>query len=68
VPRCDADSSRAGPGGRDPGDDLDHPLPLEARRELLVHRCFVRSALPHGDRHPYEDTLTVKKDEPSWLL
>ena len=27
--------------------------------ELLVHRCFVRTELPHGDRWPYDERLTV---------
>jgi hypothetical protein len=68
APCWAADASRVGPYGRDPGDDPEHPLPLAARRELLVHRCFVRSDLPHGDRFPYQDTLMIDKSEPPWPL
>jgi hypothetical protein len=66
APRWHSAVSRARWDGRDPGDNPDQPLPLEARRELLVHRCFVRSALPHGDCFPYKDLLTARKDEPLW--
>jgi hypothetical protein len=46
------------PAGRP--DQLDED-PLDQRRELLLHRCFVRSALPHdeGDRFPYSDRLSL---------
>lgn len=47
------------------GTEIDpHPaedLPLDVRRELLIHRCLVRSPLPDGDLWPYDDTLTVDK-------
>ena len=68
VPRWNTAASRARWDGRDPGHDPAHPLPLEARRELLVHRCFVRSTPPDVDHFPYKDTLTVKKSESPWLL
>jgi hypothetical protein len=68
VPRWHADSSEVGSGEYDPGDDPEHPLPPAARRELLVHRCFVRSTPPHGDRFPYEDTLTLERNQPLWPL
>ena len=37
------------------------PEPLDEHRELLLHRCFVRSALPHdeNDRFRYGDPLSV---------
>jgi hypothetical protein len=39
--------------------DTDHPL--DQRRELLLHRCFVRSALPRDEdeRFPYDDRLSL---------
>lgn len=53
----------ARPGGR-PGDED----PLDQRRELLLHRCFVRSALPRDedDRFPYHDRLSLTTAE--WPL
>jgi hypothetical protein len=39
-------------------------LSLDARRELLVHRCFVKCPLRHDDRWPYADTLVVAKNLP----
>ena len=36
-------------------------LSLEARRVHLVHRCFVKSPLPHEDHWPYADMLVVAK-------
>lgn len=45
-----------------PNDDL----PIEARRELLVHRHFVACTLPDKDRWPYDDALRVRKGEPMW--
>jgi hypothetical protein len=42
--------------------------PLDQRRELLLHRCFVRSDLPRdeGDRFPYDDRLSLTTAE--WPL
>ena len=49
---------------RDPAPD-DHPahdeLSVEQRIELLTHRCFVRTELPHEDRWPYDDRLAVPR-------
>ncbi|MFA1540038.1 hypothetical protein [Actinomadura monticuli] len=47
-----------------PGD----PDPLDERRELLLHRCFVRSAPPRDedDRFPFEDRLSLTTAE--WPL
>ncbi|RKS79859.1 hypothetical protein BZB76_1338 [Actinomadura pelletieri DSM 43383] len=55
------------PPARLPG-ELDEPTPLDERRELLLHRCFVRSALPHDedDRYPFEDRLSLTTAE--WPL
>lgn len=36
-------------------------LSVEQRIELLTHRCFVRTELPHEDRWPYDDRLTVPR-------
>jgi len=44
--------------------DPQRDLPSPARRELLAHRCFVRSTLSHTDYYPYCDRLTVRRDEP----
>lgn len=41
------------------GPDPNEGLPLDVRRELLVHRCLVRSAVDDGDLWPYRDRLTV---------
>ncbi len=42
--------------------------PLDERRELLLHRCFVRGPLPpdEHDRHPYDDRLSLTASE--WPL
>ncbi|GAA1939163.1 hypothetical protein [Amycolatopsis minnesotensis] len=42
--------------------------PLDQRRELLLHRCFVRSPLPadEHDRYPYGDRLSLTAAE--WPL
>jgi hypothetical protein len=42
--------------------------PLDERRELLLHRCFVREPLPadESDRHPYGDRLSLVSAE--WPL
>ncbi|MEV4003833.1 hypothetical protein [Actinomadura sp. NPDC049753] len=39
--------------------------PLDERRELLLHRCFVRTALPRDehDRFPYDDRLSLTTAE-----
>ncbi|MEU0535375.1 hypothetical protein [Amycolatopsis tolypomycina] len=39
----------------------DEPEPLDQRRELLLHRCFVRGPLPadEGDRFPHGDRLSL---------
>ncbi len=42
-------------------------LPIEARRELLVHRCFVAYPGPGVDAWPYDDTLIVRGDR-AWPL
>lgn len=46
----------------------DEVEPLEQRRELLLHRCFVRGPLSPGenDRHPYDDRLSLTSAE--WPL
>jgi hypothetical protein len=51
------------PAGR--GGDED---PLDQRRELLLHRCFVRGPLPRDedDRFPYDDRLSLTTAE--WPL
>ncbi|RFS82052.1 hypothetical protein D0T12_27765 [Actinomadura spongiicola] len=51
-----------------PADMLDDPAPLDERRELLLHRCFVRSALPEDedDRYPFDDRLSLTTAE--WPL
>jgi hypothetical protein len=36
-----------------------HGLPIDARRELLVHRCFV-SRIDEEERWPYNDVLVVR--------
>nr|WP_052478366.1 hypothetical protein [Kibdelosporangium sp. MJ126-NF4]CEL17921.1 hypothetical protein [Kibdelosporangium sp. MJ126-NF4]CTQ90854.1 hypothetical protein [Kibdelosporangium sp. MJ126-NF4] len=48
------------PPGRS-ADQLDDDVPLDQRRELLLHRCFVRSDLPcdEDDRFPYGDRLSL---------
>ncbi|KAB2348014.1 hypothetical protein [Actinomadura rudentiformis] len=53
---------------RRPADQLDDDGPLDQRRELLLHRCFVRSALPRDedDRFPYDDRLSLTTAE--WPL
>ncbi len=44
-------------------------LPIEARRELLMHRCFVSYAKGHTeDWSPYRDTLAVRRSGPPWPL
>ncbi|WP_141577907.1 hypothetical protein [Actinomadura sp. WMMA1423] len=50
--------------GEDPPQAWDPPdeeYPLDQRRELLLHRCFVRSALPRneGGRVPFDDRLSL---------
>ncbi|MFB4306373.1 hypothetical protein [Actinomadura sp. GTD37] len=51
-----------------PADRLGDPDPLDERRELLLHRCFVRSAPPHDedDRFPFNDRLSLATAE--WPL
>lgn len=53
---------------RRPADQLDDDDPLDQRRELLLHRCFVRSALPRDedDRFPHDDRLSLTMAE--WPL
>lgn len=44
-------------------------LPLEARRELLMHRCFVSYAKGLAEEwSPYSDTLAVRRSGPLWPL
>ncbi len=42
--------------------------PVDQRRELLLHRCFVRGPLPRDedDRYPYDDRLSLTAAE--WPL
>ncbi|TDC51708.1 hypothetical protein E1281_20075 [Actinomadura sp. KC345] len=51
-----------------PADRLGEDDPLTERRELLLHRCFVRSALPRDedDRFPFGDRLSLTTAE--WPL
>jgi hypothetical protein len=35
-------------------------LPIAARRELLIHRCFVSHPGPSHDHFPYDDTLVIR--------
>jgi outer membrane protein assembly factor BamB len=53
------------PAGRRDDDDED---PLDERRELLLHRCFVRGPLPphEDDRFPFNDRLSLTTAE--WPL
>jgi outer membrane protein assembly factor BamB len=53
------------PAGRP---DHDGRYPLDQRRELLLHRCFVRGPLPphEDDRFPFEDRLSLTTAE--WPL
>ena len=46
-------------GDDHPADPSGDHSPLDQRRELLLHRCFVRSDPPHdeADRFPYQDRL-----------
>lgn len=46
----------------DPASDAgEDELTLEQRRELLIHRCFVRTSLSEaGDHAPYDDRLTLR--------
>ncbi|MCY1083587.1 hypothetical protein [Archangium lansingense] len=43
-------------------------LPIEARRELLMHRCFVSYEGPWDDWLPYRDTLAVRRSDSLWPL
>jgi hypothetical protein len=47
-------------------DDFNDDLPIEARRELLVNRCFVSQPYPWGNDEdwPSRDTLTVGRTDP----
>ena len=49
-------------------DEIDDPDPLDERRELLLHRCFVRGNPPfdEDDRFPFDDRLTLTTAE--WPL
>jgi hypothetical protein len=40
-------------------EDRDDELSVDQRIELLVYRCFVRTALPHDDRWPWDERLVV---------
>ena len=52
------------PGFNAPNDGL---LYAE-RKELLLHRCFVRSVIQESKTwYPYDDTLTASKEEALWL-
>jgi hypothetical protein len=44
-------------------DEVRRDLPPGARRELLIHRCFVTCTLRDHDRWPFDDTLTLRKGE-----
>lgn len=46
----------------------EEPEPLDERRELLLHRCFVRGPLPadESDRYPSDDRLSLTSAE--WPL
>jgi len=48
-----------------PGSPEQATVPLDQRRELLLHRCFVRGPLPadEKDRFPYDDRLTLASAE-----
>ncbi|MES9602828.1 hypothetical protein [Actinomadura sp. NPDC000929] len=48
-----------------PAGRLEDEAPLDERRELLLHRCFVRTALPRDedDRFPYNDRLSLTTAE-----
>ena len=50
--------------GGPPFDDL----PVEAARELLLHRCFVQYNDPHEDPSPYGWSLAIRNDAPLWPL
>lgn len=43
-------------------------LPVEAARELLLHRCFVQYNEPHEDPFPYHWCLALRNDVPLWPL
>lgn len=47
-----------------PGEGFEDParsLPIEYRRELLIHRHFITCRLTDKDRWPWNDTLTLDK-------
>jgi hypothetical protein len=39
----------------------DEALSVEQRIELLTHRCFIRTTLPHDDLWPYADMHDAPK-------
>ena len=47
-------------------EDFDAELPIEARRELLVNRCFMSQPYPwnNDEDWPSRDTLTVRRNDP----
>jgi hypothetical protein len=52
----------------DTSDDVNESLPIGARRELLVHRCFVAYEGPWDDWFPYDDTLIVRTGGALWPI
>ena len=48
--------------------DANEELPVEQRRELLMHRCFVASKVDGNDRMPWNDTLAIRRTRPPWPL
>jgi hypothetical protein len=45
-----------------------HALPLDAARELLVNRCFVRYPRDTGEELPYDWRLAVRAAGSTWPL
>jgi hypothetical protein len=60
------DIGGAAPRVLDGMDDFNDDISIEARRELLVHRCFVTQPYPWSNLEdwPSRDTLTVSCDDP----
>lgn len=46
--------------------DLCGDLTPAERVELLIHRCFVRTAKPHKDLWPFDDTYAEPAPGPNW--
>ncbi len=55
-------------GADEPPQDEQGPseLSLDQRREILVHRCFVRAGNPHDSGWPYQDRLSLRRS--TWPL